>query len=135
MLTTLALASSLWLAAAEAGARADVPKVAKVVVPVEVVADAFSRDMYWVVGSHALDLYTTAWAFHRCESCYELNKLGPTVEARVALKTAGIASTGLTLWKLRRGGHRRAANVLRWSHVLVNVVLAYRNGRHAYLRR
>lgn len=127
-------ASSLWLAANEAGARADVPPPV-VVVPVEKFADKTARDFYWVLGSYSGDLYFTALALHRCGTCYEANPLGPTAEARIALKMAGMASTGLTLFKLRRSGHGRAATVLRWSYVAVNVALAANNARHAIRKR
>lgn len=133
MLTSLALASTLWLAASGAGAREDAAQA--VTVPVEKVADDFARDLYWIVGSHAADLYSTAWALHRCVTCRETNPFGPTAEARIALKAAGVASTGLTLFKLRRSGHGRAATVIRWSYVAVNVVLAANNARHAIRKR
>lgn len=128
------LASSLWLAASEAGARPDAPQ-AVVVVPVEKVADEFGRDIYWLVGSHAADLYSTAWALHRCPTCSEGNPFGPTAEARIALKMAGVASTGLTLWKLRRSGKGKAATVVRWAYVAVNAGLTINNARRAIRKR
>lgn len=134
MLSALALASSLWLASQEAGARPDVPQA--VVVPVENVADDFGRDLYWIVGSHAADLYATAWAIERCNgACGEGNPFGPSSEARIALKMAGTASTALTLWKLRRDGHGRTATVLRWATVIFNAGLVVNNTRHAIRRR
>lgn len=135
MLASLALASSLWLAGQEAGARQDAPAAVVVTVPVEKIADAFGRDLYWLVGGHAADLYTTAWALHRCLECREGNPLGPTSEARIAIKMAGTASTGLTLWKLRRSGKHKAANVLRWASVAVNAGLAINNTIHAIRRK
>ncbi len=134
MLTALALASSLWLAASEAGARADVPQA--IVVPIEKIADDSARDMYWLVGSHAADLYSTAWALQRCNgACGEANPLGPTPEARIALKLASTASVGLTMFKLRRSGHGRTATVLRWTYVAVNAALTINNARHAIRKR
>lgn len=123
MLLALALASSLWASAQEAGARADVPPA--VVIPVERIADDFGRDLAWVVGSHAADLYSTAWALHR--GAREANPLGPDVESRIALKMAGSATTGLTLWKLRRDGHGKTATIIRWLYVAGNAALVVNN--------
>lgn len=129
------LASSLWLAASEAGARQDAAQ-AVVAVPVEKFVDKSARDLYWLIGTHAGDLYFTALAIQRCNgACGESNPLGQTAEARIALKMAGIASTGLTLFKLRRSGHGRAADVLRWAHVAVNVALATNNAVHAIRKK
>jgi hypothetical protein len=133
---SLVLASSLWLAASEAGARPGAKAAVFQPVPVEQIADDFGRDLYWVVGSHAADLYSTAWAIHRCNgACGEGNPLGPTAEARIALKIAGAASTGLTLWKLRRDGHGRAATVLRWMTVATNAIIVTNNMRHVIKRK
>lgn len=123
MLAALTLASSLWVAAQEAGARPDAPPV--VVVPVEKIADDYGRDLAWVVGSHAADLYSTAWALHR--GAREANPLGPDVESRIALKMAGSATTGLTLWKLRRDGHGKTATIIRWLYVAGNAALVVNN--------
>jgi len=134
---TLALASSLWLAAAGAGSRPDAlqePAVIMAVVPVEDIADESARDMYWLVGGHAADLYSTAWALERCPTCLEGNPLGPTPEARIALKMASTASLGLIMFKLRRSGHGRAASLVRWSTVALHAIVTANNTRHA-LRR
>lgn len=135
------LAASLWQASSQAGDRpsvlCDVAAIGCVqgsglAVPVEQIADDYGRDLAWVVGSNAADLYSTAWALHRCGgACGEGNPLGPTVEARVALKMATAASTGLTLWKLRRDGHNRAASIVRWASVAVNAALVVNNSVHA----
>ena len=137
----LVLAASLWQAAATAGDRpsalCDIASIGCVEgkgmpVAVEKIADDYGRDLAWVVGSNAADLYSTAWALHRCDgACGEGNPLGPTVEARVALKMATAASTGLTLWKLRRDGHGRTATFVRWASVAVNAALVTNNVRHA----
>lgn len=130
MLLSLALAASLWSASQDAGEKA--PSSAFVQVPVEKIADEFGRDLYWLIGSNAADLYSTAWAIHRCGGeCGEGNPLGPTAEARVALKMASAASTGLTLWKLRRDGHGRSATIVRWISVGFNAVIVANNVRHA----
>lgn len=134
MLTALALATTLWASAQVAGARPDAAQAVSVA-PVERIADDFGRDLAWVVGSHSADLYSTAWALHRCPSCREGNPLGPSSEARIALKMAGTASTGLTLWKLRRAGKNRAATILRWTAVAVNVGLTVNNTRRAIRER
>lgn len=105
-------------------------------VSVEKIADDFGRDLYWVIGSHSADLYFTALAIDRCNgACSEGNPLGPTAEARIALKMAATASTGLTLWKLRRDGHGRWANIIRWTSVAANSALVVNNARHAIRRR
>lgn len=137
----LVLAASLYQAAATAGARpsalCDLTNIGCVEgkgmpVAVEKIADDYGRDLAWLIGSNAADLYSTAWALHRCDgACGEGNPLGPTVEARVALKMATAASTGLTLWKLRRDGHNRAATIVRWASVAVNAALVVNNTRHA----
>jgi len=124
---SLLLASSLWVAASEAGAREQVQPV----VPVERVADKFASDLTWLVASHAADLGSTAWALRRCNVCAEGNPLGPDAESRLALKLAGVSATGLAIWKLRRAGHNRGATVLRWSAVAVNAALAVHNSRIA----
>ena len=129
MLTALALASSLWVAAQEAGARADAQEAA-VVMPVESIADDFGEDLAWIVGSHAADLYTTAWALHRGGGV-EGNPFGPTPEACIALKMAGSATAGLTLWKLRRDGHEKTATIIRWVYVGVNGLLVLNNSAKA----
>jgi len=127
MLIALALASSLWASAHEAGARADAPQAVAVAVsvPVERIADDFARDLSWVVGSHAADLYSTAWALHR--GAREANPLGPDVESRIALKMASCATTGLSLWKLRRSGHGKTATIARWLYVVGNAALVVNN--------
>lgn len=128
MLASLLLASSLWVAAQEAGARPDAQPAA--VVPVENIADDFGEDLAWVVGSHAADLYTTAWALHRGGGV-EGNPFGPTAEARIALKMASSATVGLTLWKLRRDGHGKTATIIRWFYVGVNGLLVLNNSAKA----
>ena len=136
MLTALALASSLWVASQEAGARPDAAQAVVVAaVPVEKIADDFGEDLYWLIGSHAADLYSTAWALKRCPGCSEGNLLGPSAEARIALKAAGVASTGLTLWKLRRDGHNNWAKWLRRATVAVNGGLVVNNTIHAIRKR
>lgn len=130
MLVALALASSLWASAQEAGARADVPPV--VVVPVEKIADEAARDAFWVIGSHSADLLLTAVAIERCNgACAEGNPLGFNPEARIALKMASSASTMLTIWKLRRDGHGKSATIIRWATVAFNGLLVVNNARHA----
>jgi hypothetical protein len=103
--------------------------------PVELIADRFASDVAWLIGSHSLDLFSTAWALHRCLDCREGNAFGPTSEARIALKMAGAASTGLTLWKLRRSGKHKAASVLLWVSVAVNAGLTINNTIHAVRRK
>lgn len=134
MLLALALASSLWASAQEAGARADSGQAVQPAVVTVALANEFGEDLYWLIGSNAADLYSTAWALHRCRNCGESNFLGPTAEARVALKIAGVASTGMTLWKLRRDGHNGWARLIRWTSVAVNGAFVANNIRHAIRR-
>jgi len=95
---------------------------------VEAIADDVARDLAWVIGAHAADLYSTAWAIHRGQgSIKEGNPLGPTPEARIALKVAYTATTGLVMWKLRRDGHGRAASILRWAYVAIAAGLTINN--------
>jgi len=92
--------------------------------------------MAWLVASNAGDLYATAWAIHRCNgACGEGNPLGPSSEARIALKMASFATTGLTLWKLERDGHHGTALAVRWTAVIVNAALIANNTVHAIRRR
>jgi len=136
MLVALALASSLWLAGQDAGARPYSDRGTVAPVPVEKIADEAARDLYWVVGSNAADLYATAWAIERCDgACGEGNPFGPSPEARIALKMAGTASTALTIWKLRRDGHGRMATALRWATVAFNAALVVNNSVHAIRRK
>lgn len=123
MLAEALLSATLWQASQNAGARPDVALA--VVVPVEKIADDFGRDLAWVIGSHAADLYSTAWALHR--GAKEVNPLGPDAESRIALKMAGSATTGLTLWKLRRDGHGKTATIVRWLYVGLNGALVVNN--------
>lgn len=140
----IAVLSLAFLLAGAAPARAGLwaasyqerPLPPAVVVPVEKIADDFGRDLAWVVGSHAADLYSTSWALSRCGTeCVEGNFLGPTTEARLALKMASVASAGLTIWKLRRDGHGKTATVIRWAYVAVNGALAVNNTVHAIRRK
>lgn len=127
MLAALSLASSLWVLSQQAGERAAFQDTIQGsgLVAVEVIADDFGRDLAWVVGSHAADLYSTAWALHR--GAEEQNPFGPDVESRIALKMASCATTGLALWKLRRDGHGRTASVIRWLYVAGNGLLVANN--------
>jgi len=125
MISALLLSASLWIAGQEAGARSDAQAA---IVPVEAIADDVARDLAWVIGAHAADLYSTAWALHRGQgSVVEGNPLGPTPEARIALKVAYTATTGLVMWKLRRDGHGRAASILRWAYVAIAAGLTINN--------
>ena len=136
MLSALALASSLWLAGQESGARPDAAGAVVVPVEVEKIADESVRDVAWVVGSHSVDLLFTAAAIERCNgACAEGNPIGFNPEARMALKMAQTASTALTLWKLRRDGHGRAATIVRWATVAINAGFAVNNAVHAIRRR
>jgi hypothetical protein len=126
MLVELAIASSLWVASQEAGMR---PDSQASIVPVETIADDFGKDLAWIVGSHAADLYSTAWAIQA--GGVEGNPLGPTPEARIALKAAGVATVGIVCWKLRRDGHARGATVVRWLSVALNGAFVVNNARLA----
>ena len=126
-------AGSLYDAASKAGDR---ETLAQPLVTVEAIADDTARDLFWMIGTHAGDLLTTAIALERCNgTCGELNPVGQTPEARIALKMAGAAGTGLVLWKLRRSGHASAATVMRWAVVAVNAALIINNTTHAVRRR
>ena len=127
MLAALSLATSLWALSQTAGERAAPQSVIEGsgIVSVESIADDYARDLAWVVGSHAADLYSTAWALHR--GAQEANPFGPDVESRIALKMAGSATTGLTLWKLRRDGHGKTATIIRWAYVALNGAFVVNN--------
>lgn len=125
MLATLALASSLWVAANEAGNRQDFP------IPpaaVESIADDTARDLFWVIGTHSADLLATGWAIERCNgACVEGNPIGFNPEARLALKIGATSVAAITMWKLRRDHHGKTATVLRWTVVAINTGLVANN--------
>lgn len=120
---SLLLASSLWLAGSEAGARPDAAQA--VVVPVEKIADGLATDLALNALGTGLDLLSTDFALHR--GCVEGNPLAPRVEGRVALKMGGAAMTGAASYWLRRKGHKRAADVLRYARLAVDLGLTVNN--------
>lgn len=113
---------SLWQAAATAGDR---PAPVPVVLPAYIEASA--SDGAWLLGSASADLYTTAIGLHVCRECVEWNPIGPTSEARIALKLGYTAGVWIGLRKLRRDGHGKSANIIRWSVVAINSALAVNN--------
>lgn len=102
---------------------------------IEKTMDGTAGDFLWIGTSSAADLFTTAWALHRCPSCYEGNPLGFSVESRVALKAgAAVLVTG-GCYKLRRDGHHSSATALRWTFAIISFGLAANNAYHAIKQR
>lgn len=124
MLTALALASSLWFAAADAGARA-IPSDAFVAVPVEKISDSIATDIALNVFGTSLDLYTGDWAFAR--GCIEGNFLLPRPESRAAGKLALAGFRGTISYVLRRKGHKTAADVFRWAGLATDLAISTNN--------
>lgn len=124
MLAGLALASSLWFAAADAGARPLSPG-AVYYVPVEKISDSLATDIVLNVFGTSLDLGSTDWAIHR--GCVEGNQLIPRVESRVAGKLALTGFRGTVSYVLRRKGHKTAADIFRWAGLATDVALMTNN--------
>ena len=121
----------LLLAAALLGPPA--PQLAPVV-PVEQIADDAADHCALVVAGGAADLMATGWALSRCPTCYEANPLGVNVEARLALKTGGMAGACWLSYKLERRGHRKAAKIFSRTWFFLSMGLAVNNVVHGIRR-
>lgn len=128
MLASLALASSLWLAASEAGAR---PEAAQAVqtstVAVLKAGKPLAVDLAFIGGGFSWDLGTTRWAIDR--GCREGNPipLMQEVEGRVALKLAQTTFRATVAYILRSRGHDRAANVFRYAGAVTDGAIGISN--------
>lgn len=122
MLLALALASSLWVSAQEAGARA--PSSA-VIVPVEKIADGLAVDLAFNAFGTGFDLISTDWAVNH--GCVEGNPLAPRVEGRVALKIGVSALRGSIAYWARRHGHKKFADIFRWSGFATDLLITGNN--------
>lgn len=125
MLVSLALASSLWFAGADAGAR-PVPASAFVAQPAYIkLADSLLTDVVVNIFGTSLDLGSTDWAISK--GCVEQNQLIPRPESRVAGK---LALTGFRLtasYLLRTRGHKKAADVFRLAGLATDLALTANN--------
>lgn len=131
MLKTLLLAVSLYAQSQ------DVPQIAMAqeetwsAVPVEQIADPFSKDLAWIGAGAAADLFSTSAALHWCKTCREGNPLGWDAEARISLKLGMSTGAGVGCWWLRRSGHGKSATILRWTVFGVQALAAVSNTRNA----
>lgn len=101
------------------------------VVPVEQIADPFSRDLAWIGAGASADLLSTSAALHWCSTCRETNPFGWDSEARIALKLGMSTAAGTTCWWLRRSGHGKAATIVRWTVFGIQGLATANNVRHA----
>lgn len=124
MLTVLALASSLWFAGADAGAR-PLPPGAMVTSSNIKLADSLVADVAINIFGTSMDLGSTDWAISR--GCVEANPLIQRVEGRVAGKLA-LSGFRLTMsYLLRSRGHKKAADIFRWTGFATDVALTANN--------
>lgn len=100
-------------------------------VPVEQLADPFSRDLLWIGAGASADLLSTSASLHWCQTCAESNPLGWDAEARIALKLGMSTAGGTTCYWLRRHGHGRAATVARWIIFGIQAAASVNNTIHA----
>ena len=125
MLTTVLLAGSLWSASMSPR---EVPAQAVTITPIEKIADPLATDLALIALGTGLDLLSTDYNIHKSGGkCVEANPLGQRPEGRVALKIGAGAIRGVGAYWLRRGGHRRAANIARWLGVAVDGGLVINN--------
>lgn len=89
--------------------------------------DEFVRSAAILGGGTAWDLYWTAYALNRSPNAREANPLGFNPEARMSLKLAMGSGAALLDWKLRRAGHRRLANVARWTALSIQFAAGVNN--------
>lgn len=101
------------------------------VAPVESIADKFGSDLFWISIGVSLDLYSTSASLRWCKVCAEGNPLGWDPEARLSLKIGMGVTGGVVCWKLRRGGHDKAATIVRWIIFGVQGAAASSNFYHA----
>lgn len=100
-------------------------------VPVEQLADPFSRDLLWIGFGASADLLSTSAALHWCQTCAESNPLGWDAEARIALKLGLSTAGGTTCYWLRRHGHGKAATITRWLIFSIQAAATANNTIHA----
>ena len=124
------LASSLYLQAQQL-VETGRPVAPLETVPVEQLADPYSRDLFWDGLGLSLDLGSTAASLHWCETCYESNPAGFSVEARVALKLALGTTEATGCYWLRRHGHGKAATITRWLIFGIQAAATANNTIHA----
>lgn len=95
-------------------------------VPVEDIADSVARDLFFLGGGFSFDTGMTALAL-RNPNIVEGNPLGFNSEARLALKVATTSAAALTCYKLRRGGHKTSARIVRWTMFAIQVAAGANN--------
>lgn len=113
MILALALASSLWVAAQEAGSRPDAQVSTFVAVPIEKIANPLATDIVFKAIGFSADVMSTDWAISK--GCKEGNPLIPRLEGRLGLKIGGAVLQGVVSYALRRTGHNALANVWRYG--------------------
>jgi hypothetical protein len=98
-------------------------------------ADGIAADIAWIGLGASADLLSTSAALRWCPECGEGNPIGWDTEARVALKLGMAAGSTAACYRLRRGGHHRAASWLRWITFGVQATAAGLNTYHAVSRK
>lgn len=98
------------------------PPPAQVVsVPVDKFSDALATDLAMIGLGTGADLLSTDYFLNQSNGrCIEANPIGQRVEGRIALKIGAAALRGSAAYFLRRRGHRKVANVVRWLGVAVD---------------
>jgi hypothetical protein len=129
MIAALLLAALPLLAQAEARAAAAPPEATTC--SVEEIAPSLAKTALLYVGLAGADLYSTELALRHCPTCSEGNGLGWNSGARGAGKAATMAGALYGDYWLRRHGHRRMANVVRWVVVGAQVIAVGNNVAHA----
>lgn len=97
------------------------PETGRPTVPIEKIADPLATDLALIGLGTGADLLSTDYFLnHSKGACVEVNPLGQRPEGRVALKIGAAALRGSAAYFLRRRGHRKIANVVRWLGLAVD---------------
>jgi len=124
VLTSLLLASSLWVAAQEAGAKAPASAVV-VSVPIEKISNSRATDFLFNGIGTGADLISTDWAINK--GCVEGNPLVPRPEGRIGLKIGAMTIRASASYLLRRSGHKTTADIFRWAGFATDVLITGNN--------
>lgn len=92
--------------------------------------DAVATDVAVLSLAASADLASTHWALKRADNS-ELNPIMREPAVAVLVKAASVAGTAAACQKLRKGGHSRAAKVVRWGVTAIWLGVAAHNVRMA----
>ena len=92
--------------------------------------DAVATDVAVLSMAAAADIASTHWALQRSGN-RELNPIMSEPAVAILVKSASVAGTAAACRKLRKGGHSRAAKVVRWSVTAIWLGVAAHNVRMA----